>query len=214
MKDIFSLDGGVMGFLSRISDLFILNLIFILTCIPLVTIGPALTALYSVTLKMAKDEESYVFKSYISAFRKNFKISFLSWLIILLASALLFLDYRILSQFSGPMRTLFSVLLLNVCFLLLLVALFLFPYIARFQTTLKQSFKNSILIAIVSLPYTFLILLITVGFVLLVIFIPIKYAVLLCLLFTFSVLAYIQSFMFRKIFAKYESKTECDEPSL
>jgi len=211
MGSIFSLDGGLMGFLSRLTDLLILNLIFILTCIPIITIGPALTALYSVTLKMVKNEESYIFKSYFLALKENFKISFFAWLILCLVSIVTFIDYQIVLQFQA-MRNVFLVVFLMLSFLCVLICLFLFPYIARFENTLKQSFKNASFIAIASLPYTFLLLLITAVFVVFLLFIiPLQYALLACLSFGFSTLAFVNSFIFRKIFAKYEPKDSVDD---
>ena len=208
MRSIFSLDGSVMGFLSKLTDLLILNLIFILTCIPIITIGPALTALYSVTLKMVKNEESYIFKSYFLALKENFKISFFAWLILCVVSIITFVDYQIVLQFD-TMRNIFLVIFLMLSFLCALVCLFLFPYIARFENTLKQSFKNASFIAIASLPYTFLLLFITAAFGAFLLFIiPLQYVLLVCLSFGFSGLAFVQSFIFRKIFAKYEPKED------
>jgi len=208
MKNLFNLDSGLMSFLSRITDLIILNLIFLLTCIPIITIGPALTALYSITLKMVKDEESYIFKNYFLAFKANFKISFLSWLIIVAVSILAFVDYQIVLQFDS-WQTPFLIIILMLCVLCSLVTLFLFPYIARFENTLKYSFKNAAFIAILSLPYTFLLSLINAAFIALMVFIiPLQYTFLICFGFGFSALAFVQSFVFRKVFAKYEPKEE------
>lgn len=208
MKNLFSLDSGLMSFLSKVTDLIILNLLFLLTCIPIITIGPALTALYSITLKMVKDEDSYIFKNYFLSFKANFKISFLSWLIILVISIITFIDYRIVLQFN-TLRTPFLIILFMVFFLCSLVTLFLFPYIARFENTLKHSFKNAAFIAIISLPYTFLLLLVNVAFIALLIFVvPLQYTFLVCFTFGFSALAFVQSFIFRKVFAKFEPKKD------
>lgn len=207
MKNIFSLDGNVMGFLTKMADLLILNLIFLITCLPILTIGPALTALYSITLKMAKNEEAYIFKNFFLAFKKNFKISFFSWLIVLAVSILLYVDYRIIVLFTN-LHSLFLVLIFAIAFLFSLVVLFLFPYIARFENTLKQSFKNAAFMAIAALPYTLLLLLINAGFIAILLFVPLQYSLLICLLFIFSALAFAQSFVFRKVFARFEPKAE------
>ena len=207
MKNIFNLDGGIMGFLTKITDLVILNLVFLVTCIPIITIGPALTALYSITLKMVKNEEAYIVKNYFLAFKANFKISFLSWLIVLAVSILIFVDYRIIAQFTN-LPSIFLILLLAVFFLFSLVILFLFPYIARFENTLRQSFKNAAFMAIASLPYTILLLLINGIFGVFLLFTPPQYSLLICILFAFSMLAFVQSLLFRKVFAKFEPKED------
>lgn len=70
----FNLDSPVMRFLTKVADLIILNILFLICCIPIVTIGAASTALYTVTMKSVRDEESYVIRSYFKAFKDNFKI--------------------------------------------------------------------------------------------------------------------------------------------
>ena len=54
--------GKIYDGLSKIGDMFILNLIYILSCIPVITIGASTTALYYTTLKMAENKESYVWR--------------------------------------------------------------------------------------------------------------------------------------------------------
>ncbi len=50
--------------LSRLTELVLLNFVFILTCLPILTIGASVTALYSITLKMARNEEGYISSVY------------------------------------------------------------------------------------------------------------------------------------------------------
>ena len=215
MKKIFDMDGGLMTFLSRIADLLILNVIFIITCIPIITIGPALTALYSVTLKMVKNEDAYIFKSYLKAFKDNFKISLFAWLILLFAFGLLYADYRISGTFSGSIKTVLTVAFLAVLMICLMVTLYLFPYIARFTNTLKDSFKNALLLAIASLPFTVLLVVITGGVAWLSLYvIPSPHAILIWLCLGFALLAFVNSFIFRKVFAKYEPTTEETDDNL
>lgn len=209
MGKIFNLDGSFMGFLGRIADLLILNLIFVITCIPIITIGPALTALYSMTLKMVKGEDAYIFKGYFKAFKESFKISIFAWLIILVALIIFVVDYRIMATstngLSEVLTTIFLVLMI-ICFV---VSLYLFPYIARFEGGLKVSFKNATLIMLASAPWTFLLTIITGGVVAAsILVIPLQYVIPIWILFGFALLAYGQSFILRKVFAKYEPKIE------
>ena len=57
MGGFFSFEGGFFSGLEKISDIVILNLVFIICCLPVFTIGAALTALSSITQKMARKEE-------------------------------------------------------------------------------------------------------------------------------------------------------------
>ena len=71
MGKVFNFEGPVFSFLSRLADLFWLNLLFVICSIPVITIGASSTALYYVTLKMAKDEEGYITRSFFKSFKEN-----------------------------------------------------------------------------------------------------------------------------------------------
>lgn len=73
MSNFFNMDNSLWRFLGRLADVMILNIVFLITCLPVVTIGAAWTSLSYVTLKMSRDEESYIVKSYFKAFRQNFR---------------------------------------------------------------------------------------------------------------------------------------------
>ena len=103
MGSFFGLDSPLMRFLSRLADIFILNILFLICCVPVITIGASATALYTVTLKMARNEESYMVKGFWKAFKSNFKISTIVWLIMLVLGIILGLDYRITAAFTGVM---------------------------------------------------------------------------------------------------------------
>lgn len=200
----FNLDSPVMQFLSRLADLIILNILFIICCIPIVTIGAATTALYTVTLKAVKNEESYITSSFFKAFKSNFKIGTLTWLIVLTVGIVLWADFRILTIMTSPIRKILQVFLLVMLFLFLIIELYLFPYIARFENTVFGSLKNAFLLAVAHLPYTMLLAAITVLAVLSTLYIDFRIIGFLWLVIGFSGLAYINSFFFRKIFAKFE----------
>ena len=57
MGGLFNYDGPLVSFLNRLADLVILNIVFLICCIPVFTIGASLTALSSMTMKMARKEE-------------------------------------------------------------------------------------------------------------------------------------------------------------
>ena len=61
MNGLFNLDSPIMRFLSKVCDLMILNVMCIICCLPIVTAGASITALYTITMKMVRGEESYIF---------------------------------------------------------------------------------------------------------------------------------------------------------
>ena len=84
--------------MGKLADLILLNLLFIICCIPIVTIGASITAMYYVTLKMVRNEESYLFRSFFKSFKQNLKQSTVIWLILLAVSIVLWMDFRIMGQ--------------------------------------------------------------------------------------------------------------------
>lgn len=201
---LFNLDSPLMQFLTKMADLFILNILYLICCIPIVTIGAATTALYTVALKAAKNEESYIVRSFFKAFKSNFKIGTLSWLIVFAIGLILWTDFQILPSMVEPLRQILQVLTLSVSLLYLVSVLYLFPYIARFENTLIGSFKNAFFLAVAHLPYTMLIAAITVLAIMATLYIDFRIIGFLWLIIGFSGLAYVNSIFFRKIFAKFE----------
>lgn len=160
---LFSIDSPIMQFLSRLTDIIILNFLFLICSLPIITIGASTTALYSVTLKMVKNEESYILRSFFSAFKSNFKHSTVSWLLLLSAGIVVWLDYRILGIDGGTLPRIFSYILVPVCMILVFTFLYIFPFIARFENTIRNSLKNAFLISIAQFHYTILLVLLLVA---------------------------------------------------
>ena len=204
MSSFFNMDSPVMRFLSRLCDLMILNILCLICCIPIVTIGASITALYSVTLKMVKGEDSYIAKGFFKGFRQNFKISTIIWLILLVIGALLAFDFRAVNMLPAALQNVFRIL----------VGAFI-TYIARFENGIKDTIKNSVLISILNLPRTLLIVLLPIGLVVFTFLTKttLAYGSLLWFLMGVSFVAYVNSISFRIVFAKYEPSEDEEEPS-
>lgn len=206
MNRIFNMDNKFFVFMGRVADLIILNLICLVCCIPIVTIGASLTALFYVTLKMVRNEESYIIKSFFKSFKENFKQSTIINLIMLVTAIMLFFDLNISHNLTGTLSQVLSCIFIAFTFLYLLVFLYIYPLQAKFYNTIKNTFSNSLLMAIRHLPQTIIMLIVSLIPVA-VLFIPdIRIqATLLMLVFLMgmSVIAYINSKFFVKIFDKY-----------
>ena len=101
MGRIFSLDSPLFSFLNKVADLILLNILTMICCLPIITIGASMTALHYVVLKMVRDEESYIVRSYFKSFRQNFKQATIIWLILLLVGAVLMGDVVFLKFYSN-----------------------------------------------------------------------------------------------------------------
>ena len=215
MSRVFNYEGPLFTFLSRLADLFWLNLLFILCCIPVITIGAASTALYYVTLKMAKDEEGYITKSYFKSFKENFVQATVIWIGFLLIGIIMITDLRIANGGniaeafnSAAFGNVVMVAVFVMGIIVLMTGAYVFPILAQFDNTIRNTVKNAFLISIRHLPYTIAILFITAIPVVLIWFFP---ALFILVLIMFSVTAYINSRFFNKIFVLYMPKEEQDE---
>ena len=145
---LFNLDSPVMVFLSKVANLMILNVLTIICCIPIFTAGAAITALYYVTIKMARGDDPYIIKGYFKSFKENFKQATIIWLIMLVVIAIIAVDWRVtLVMMTGSSAKIMKTVLFIVSFLLLLTGLYIFPVLSRFDNTVKNTFRNAFLIS-------------------------------------------------------------------
>ena len=106
---IFDLDSPLMNVLNKMADLMWLNILTLICCIPIITAGAAFTSMHYVALKIVRNEESYITRSFFKSFKTNFRQATLIWLMILLIAAVLGGDYYIITksgiQFSSVFPT-------------------------------------------------------------------------------------------------------------
>ncbi|NBI68184.1 DUF624 domain-containing protein [Pseudoflavonifractor sp. 60] len=153
MNGIFRYDSPVMEFFSRVADLMILNVITLVSMLPLVTVGAALTAMHRVLLDMVREREHHVVRSYFQTFRSNFKQATLLWGIMAAVGIGLFLDIRILRGGGLPGAVL-TVILGAASFFWYLTFLYLFPLQAHFENRMRDTLKNALLMSIAAFPRT------------------------------------------------------------
>lgn len=204
-------DSRIMSFLAKLGDMFILNVLYLVCCIPVITIGAATTALYYNTLKMAENRESYVWREFLRTFKENFKQATIIWMIILLIGAVLVGDFLVMGGIgSQALASVTAIVVIVVGVFLILTAVYVFPVLARFDNSVLNIMKYALLMAIRHLPSTVVILAIhsvplLLAFASLEAFIR---GLLPVLLFTVSILAYFESKLFSRIFSNYYPKTE------
>lgn len=213
MNRFFSMDNKFFTIMNRVADLIILNLLFLVCSLPVVTIGASATALYYVALKMVRNEESYIFRSFLKSFKENFKQSTLIWVVMLLMGLLLYADFKIIDIIPGTLISVVRYLLMVITFLYAMVLLFIFPLQSKFENTIRNTFKNALLMSIRHLPYTLLMLVISVVPMGATLTIPVVflYGLLVWILLGFSLTAFINSRFFVKIFDKYVPAKEEEE---
>ena len=112
LRGLFDLDNPVMRFLSRVADLLVLNLLFILCSIPIFTIGASITALYYCFFKMKDQEEGYLAKRFFKSFKENFKQATIMWLLLLILFLVLGFEFLIFRTVPGTTGTVIRAVIL------------------------------------------------------------------------------------------------------
>ena len=85
-------DNPFFEFMGNVGDWILLNLLFVLTSIPIITVGMSLTSLYRIVLRRMRGENNYVFKEYFKACKEEWKKSTIMWILFLLLALLLQFD--------------------------------------------------------------------------------------------------------------------------
>ena len=154
---MFNQNSGFVKFVNRALDVLWLNLLWLIFSLPLITIGASTCAAFSVTLKMVDEEEGYVGRQFVKAFKENFKQGTLMWLI---TAPLLYACYIIWQVVIKADDINFLVILGAIIFsaLVILVNLYTYPQIARYKNTLKNIVKNSVGISFTYYTKTLLII--------------------------------------------------------
>ena len=112
MDRFFNMDNKFFTFMSRVADLIILNLLCIVCCIPVVTIGPSIAAMFYVTLKMVRNEESYIVRGFFKSFKQNLKQGIVINLIMLVLAVILYVDMSIVKQMGQPLGQIMNIIFL------------------------------------------------------------------------------------------------------
>ena len=130
-----------------------LNVLWLICCLPIVTIGASTTALYYTSFKIAKDEGSYITTMFFRSFKQNFKQATIIWLIMLVAGVAIVADaillYRLRATSTGTIAVIWTLLLaaLFACMLAYVIVLvYIFPLLSIASNTTANMFKNAFLI--------------------------------------------------------------------
>lgn len=203
---MFGIDSKFYEVVSKIADLVVLNLLFVLFSLPIITMGASTTALYGVTKKMAENREGYIFRNFFQLFKENFRQSTVMWIILLVAAMIPTVDLYIINSLEKTViTTALKGLMLATALTVLLVFLYAMALQSTFENTIKNTLKNAFLMGMGYFPWTLLILLITLLPIILIVLLgKTAGSVVYVMLFVgFAVLAYLNSYIFNHIFKKY-----------
>lgn len=189
--------------MNTLADYILLNFLWLICCIPIVTIGASTTALYYVTMQTAREEHGYIARNFFRSFKENFKQSTIIWLIMFLIGAILTFNVSFWFTMKSTMGNVLGALLSVALLLYVFTLFYVFPLLARFNNTVKQSMKNALFISLQNLKQTLFITVVNIIIILALYLLPIS--AVFFVLFGFAFFAYLNSFQFVKVFKCYEA---------
>jgi len=195
-----------MQLLNRFFDLAVLNLLFLLCCVPIFTIGAASAALYTVCFRMDTEKEDGIFRSFFRAFRDNFRQGTLLWLLFLLFSGGCLANILL---FSGYFPVLVPVFWLLFA-LAVMIFSYVFPLLSLFSNDIRSTLKNALALCLGYLPRSLLLGILNIfPWAILVLNLYAFFNMAFAWVFLyFSAAAYLNSLILKRIFAPYLNPEE------
>ncbi|MCI8836507.1 MAG: DUF624 domain-containing protein [Hungatella sp.] len=205
LSGLFNYDNPVWRFIGKFWDVLIVNILWGICSVPVFTIGASTTAMYYVTLRLARDEDGYTIRSFFKSFKENFKQATIIWLIFLLVGALLGFDlyYFAKAVAASSFRTVMLSIFLAMSFIWLAMFTYVFPLQSRFYNPVKRTIFNSFFM---SVRHVFT----TIGMLAVdgaIVFLAFSYIPQL-LIFGVALIAFFNSYLFNHVFKKYIPQEE------
>lgn len=197
MKGIFSTEGIIYRIMTVAYQLVILNLLWCMASIPVVTVGASTTALFYVVGKIVRREEVHEIKDFIKGFRSNFRQATIIWLILCSAYLMIFTNLSFADRYE-KMSGLIMALQLPVLLQVLIVSVFVFPVLSRYEANTIGIIKASWILGIMHIFSCLASLAIVVAVILLAKAVP---ALLLTVLTSLTALAVY--FILSRVLEKY-----------
>lgn len=214
MDSLFSADSALMRGLTRLADVIILNLLFIATSIPVVTLGASLTALNFTAMRIGTGECNSVTGDYFRSFRRNFRQATVIGLVLALLIGVLAAWYVVVTNlaFGAMIELVLLAIWYVLAFTLAAAALFAFPYLANFEGRTRDVLRNARLLSWKH-PLTALAALALIALcVTITVFYPqVTGYGLFWLLVGFAGIAVVNGFLFTRIFSKYIAAQRADQ---
>ena len=201
--NILKPDSPVMDFLRTVTNLVIVNILYIICSIPIITFGAAYSAKYYVAMKVIRGEGTGVVIPFFKAFKRNFKQATAVWIVMLVAIFLIIFDWRWIT-YNGWSNTefVYKFFVIFFSFAVLLMTMAIFPTIARYDMKTSELFKAALIFIIIKfIPLVLIVLLIVGSFIACLWYaqwFPLVYV------FTSTTITYFLSIVFIKQFDKLE----------
>lgn len=141
MNTLFSIDSPLGRKLTLMSNLVLLNLLWIICSLPIITMGAATSAMYHVVFLYITNQDDCVIKPFFKALAGTLKQATPVWVLYLLAGCMLVAEAFYL---GGDASDVLKILLAVIVLLYIAVGTFLYPLMGRYETTGRRALWNSL----------------------------------------------------------------------
>ena len=165
MGNFFSIDNKFFTIMSKLADIMLISILYTVICIPIITIGPANTAIYYATVKVIRRDRGYLFREFFRSFRLNFKkgaIIGVVWTILITILGFDLIWSWISAKENVNYGSIFLGVFIAITVLLISFSIYVFPILSRFDMTIKQLVKAAFYMSIRHLASTVSMLVLTV----------------------------------------------------
>lgn len=142
-KDNFRGDSAYSHIMTKAFDILWLSLLWLFCSLPIITVGISTTALYYVMIKLVRDEETAITRTFFRAFKDNLKQGFVSGILLILAIGIMVADFHILGSQSESTSSIMYGCCVVVMIVLTAIFSYVFPLMAKFENTLGKQFGNA-----------------------------------------------------------------------
>lgn len=202
---VFDYDSAFMRFALLLSRLTIINILWLVCCIPIITIGASTAAQYY-SISHLMNGDTSVFKNFKAGIKLHWKRASVVWIVLAILSAAFLMEYYILMTASVPGKQILVSISVLAFLTLLMVMLWIYPVMINFTGNMGEIIFNSFVFTFMYAPITIIAGAIygAMGF-LLIRFILTRG---LCILFGQSLVVYMILTLFGKVFHKYKKTDE------
>lgn len=180
---------------------FLLAVVWILMIAAALHLGPGTTAAYAALGKLARKEDSYLFKDFWKSYQQNYKQGLIVTLLFLVIGAVLYEAMWMTLEYLELLGMMFYLVFPIQCFvaaMLVMTAIYAYPLLARFEMSTRDLLKNAVLMAIKHLPTSLLLLVMLAG----TLYVPLRLN-LGAVIVMFGIYCYLSSLLLERVFRNY-----------
>ena len=166
------MDTRAYQWLETATDFFLLNLLWLLACAPVVTVVPSSAAMFGVVRDWTRGKETGVFAAFVLRFRQSLRQSLAVGMLWTLLGGVLFLDFLVAGGMPPGLQAIMRLVLVLASILYVLASVFLFPVMVHYDTGWLAVPKNALLLGVGRLPITLLCLAVALAAAALTFFVP------------------------------------------